>query len=144
MNRINDAVAEFKKGFSCAQAIFSVYSEDQLIDREISLKIATGFGGGMGRLGNVCGAVTGALMALGLKFGQSKIEEADAKDTTYQLVNKFITKFITRNNSIVCKELLGYSLNIPEEMQIIREQNLIATRCVKFVQDAAEILEELM
>lgn len=144
MNHIENAVSTFVSGFSCSQAILSSFGVDLGIDREIALKIASSFGGGMARLGRTCGAVTGAFMVLGLKYGRIEAKDTAAKERNYQVVNDFVKKFTDRNDSIICAELLGYNLRNPEERKIVKEKNLLSTHCVKFVRDAAEILEEML
>lgn len=144
MTRIKRAVACFNQGFSCSQAIFSTYGEALGLDREMALKIAGGFGGGMGRMGGICGAITGAFMVIGLKYGMVNVEDKAAKEKTYALVREFASQFQSRNGSIVCKELLGYDISTPEGLKAINENNLFKTLCPKFVQDSAEIIETLL
>ena len=144
MSKVKSAVSCFKEGFSCSQALLSTYGTDFGLDRETALKVAGAFGGGMGRMGEVCGAVTGAFMVIGLKHGMVKAEDNEAKGKTYELVREFVSKFKSRNGSIICRELLGYDLSIPEEMEQVKEKGLVNTLCPKFVRDAAEIIEEEM
>ncbi len=138
------AVSSFKEGFNCAQAILSTYGEQLGLNREISLKVSGAFGGGMGRMGEVCGAVTGAFMVIGLKYGKTKAEDEEAKEKCYSLVREFVCKFKERNGSILCRELLGYDINTPEGLELIKRENLFSTRCPKFVQDSAEIIEQIL
>ena len=145
MNRTKSAVACFKKGFSCSQAILSTFAEGTKLDNETALKVAAGFGGGMARMGLTCGAVTGAYMVLGLKYGATSAEDQQAKQKTYQLVKDFTEKFKARNGSCVCKELLGgIDLSTPEGMEQAKRADVLNTLCPKFVQDAAEMLEEMV
>jgi C_GCAxxG_C_C family probable redox protein len=144
MNKVERAVSCFNDGFSCSQAVLSTYGAQFGLDRDRALKVAGAFGGGMGHMGETCGAVTGALMVIGLKYGQTRVEDKEPKKKTYRLVKEFVEKFSVRNGSINCTELLGCDLSTPDGMQRANEQNLFTTRCPKFVQDAAEILEELL
>lgn len=144
MTRTERAVLCFKEGFSCSQAIFSTYGEIFGLDREMALRIAGGFGGGMGRMGGTCGAVTGAFMVIGLKYGMTNEADKEAKEKTYALVKEFAEQFQARNGSIICNELLGYDISTPEGLKAIHENNLFKTLCPKLVQDSAEILEELL
>ena len=145
MSRMEKAVACFKKGFSCSQAILSTFTEGTELDRETALKVAAGFGGGMARMGLTCGAVTGAYMALGIKHGATSAEDQQAKQKTYQFVRDFTAKFKSRNGSCVCKELLGgIDLSTPEGQEQAKRADVLNTLCPKFVQDAAEILEEMV
>jgi len=144
MNRVERAVSCFKEGFSCSQAILSTYGEQFGLNREMALKVSGAFGGGMGRMGETCGAVTGAFMVIGLKYGKTKVEDEQTKERAYNLVKEFVDKFRSRNGSIVCRELLGCDISTPDGMKIIREKKLITTLCPKFVQDAAEIIEQIL
>ncbi len=144
MSRVEEAVACFKEGFICSQAVLSAYSVQLGLDRDTALKIADGFGGGMGRLGEICGAVTGAFMVIGLKHGRIAVEDAQAHEKTYSLVNKFVRRFKSRNRSVVCRELLSCDISSPEGLQSARQQNLFTTICPGYVRDAAEILEEIL
>ncbi len=144
MSKIEQAVSCFKGDFSCSQAMLSTYGEQFGLDRELALRVAGAFGGGMARMGGVCGAVTGAFMVIGLKYGRVKPEDEDAKETTYGHVRDFVDRFRSRNGSIICKELLGHDIGTPEGMKAAREQDLFGTVCADFVRDAAEILERIL
>ena len=134
------AVSMFKEGFSCSQAILLTYGQELGIDKATALKISAPFGGGMARMGETCGAVTGAFMVLGLKYAKDK----ESKEKLYGLVNKFVEKFKSRNSSILCRELLGYNIGTSEGMKMVKEKGLIDTLCPKLVKDAAEILKEIL
>ena len=114
------------------------------MDRELALKVAGAFGGGMARMGETCGAVTGALMVIGLKHGMTKSEDGEARDKTYDLVREFVARFKDRHGSIVCRELLGCDINKPEERQAAQEQGILDTLCSTFVRDAAKIIEHIL
>ncbi|MCK5380619.1 MAG: C_GCAxxG_C_C family protein [Candidatus Latescibacteria bacterium] len=144
MNKVDCAVSCFKEGFSCSQAVFSTYGPQLGLDRERALKIAGTFGGGMGRMGETCGAVTGAFMVLGLKYGNARVEDNPSKEKAYSLVREFADRFQSRNGTIVCRELLGCDTSTPEGRELAREKNLFATICPKLVQDAAEIIEQIL
>jgi C_GCAxxG_C_C family probable redox protein len=140
----NLACARFEEGFSCSQAVFSAYAEHLGLDRETALKISGGFGGGMGRMAQTCGAVTGAFMAIGLKYGAVETDDQEAKDKTYALIREFADRFKSRHGSITCQELLGCDISKPENMEMAREQGLFKATCPGLVRDAAEILEEIL
>lgn len=144
MNRVESAVSCFKEGFSCSQAVFSAYSQLFGLNREISLKLAQAFGGGMAQMGETCGAVTGAFLLIGLKHGRTRAEDEKAKEKTYELVRRFVAAFKRLHGSIRCKELLGYDISTPEGMKKAKENKLFETICPKFVQTAAEIIEEIL
>lgn len=138
------AVNNFKNGLNCSQAVLSVYAEELGLSREIAWKIAGGFGGGMGRMAQTCGAVTGAFMVLGLKYGDADIPDTKIKERMYGLVREFTHQFENRNGSIVCKELLGCDISKPEGAAAAKENGLFASVCPKLVGDAVEILEEMI
>jgi C_GCAxxG_C_C family probable redox protein len=144
MNRIENAESCFKQGFSCSQAILSTFGEQFGLDREVALKLAAGFGGGMGRMAGTCGAVTGGFMVLGLKYGATSAEDRQAKELTYEKVREFAARFSERYGSSECRELLGYDINSPVEYQIVKDKELISTLCPNYVRDAAEILQEML
>jgi len=144
MNKAEKAVALFREGFSCSQAVFSAFSEDFGLDRNTSLKISQPFGGGMAHLGEACGAVTGAFMLIGLKYGRTKADDLAARDRTYAKMRQFTDRFKALHCSIQCRCLLGLDLGTEEGMRLAREKNLFQTICVKYVQDAATIVEEFL
>jgi len=114
------------------------------LDRELALRIAGAFGGGMARMGEQCGAVTGALMVIGLKYGKTKTGDEGARDKTYKLAQELMTRFKERHGSIICRELLGYDLSNPEERAAVSEKGLFTTLCPQLVRDAVEIVEQLL
>ena len=144
MNKPDEALSCFKETFGCSQAVFSTYATEMGLDRETALRVAGAFGGGMARMGETCGAVTGAFMLIGLKYGQTKADDGAAKKKTYQLVHEFVEKFKERNQSIVCRELLGVHPGTPEGLHAFKEKDLKNTICAKLVRDAAEIVEEIL
>lgn len=146
MKSSEQAVTSFNEGLLCSQAVFSTFAAQLGLDREIATKIATTFGGGMARMGETCGAVSGALMAIGLKHGNITDwrTEDKQKEKAYQLALEFVEKFKSRNKSVRCKELLGCDLSTPEGRKAASEGNLFTAVCPKFVRDAAEILEEVL
>ena len=139
-NRVDRAVEchAMENGFNCSQSIFMTYSEDFGIDREAALKLSCGLGGGMGRTGHVCGAVTGAVLILGLKYGRYKLEDKESKERTYSLVQEFEKQFIERNGTVVCDELLKINMRTADKDFI---KALTKKECHRYIRDAAEILE---
>ena len=142
--RVEQAVEKFKKGFNCSQAVFGSYSDQFGLDCQQAFKVATGFGGGMGRMGQTCGAVTGAFMVLGLKYGNATAEDKESKANTYDKVVEYTKRFKARNGSVVCKELLGCDISRPEGMEKAQKDGLFVSVCPKMVRDATEILEEML
>ena len=138
-----EAVERFKKGFNCSQAVIGTFSEQFGLDCDKASKVATGFGGGM-RMGGTCGAVTGAFMVLGLKYGNSIAKNREAKAKTYKKIEEYTSRFKSRNNSVACRELLGCNISTPEGMKEAQDKDLFSSTCPRMVQDAAEILEEML
>jgi C_GCAxxG_C_C family probable redox protein len=144
MEKTEDALKTFREGFNCAQSVLTAFSEDFNIPAELSYRISCGFGAGMGRLQETCGAVTGALMVIGLVNGSFKKGQEDKKEKTYSLVRKFARNFIERNKTISCRELLNCDLSTDEGDKIFRKLNLREKICSKAVRDAVEILEDIL
>lgn len=144
MERVDSAVSCFRKGYTCSQAIVSVYGALFGLDRATALKIASGFGGGMGRMATTCGAVTGAFMVVGLSHGATDPEDKESKETTHKLVRDFTGRFLALNGSIICKDLMGCDISQPEGLETVREKGLFLTLCSKFVKDSAEIIEDMI
>jgi len=145
MTRTEDAVLYFADGFACTPAVFTAFGKEMGLTEEQCLKIGCAFGGGMARNQYTCGAVTGALMVLGLCLGRGAEDTIEKKDITYEKSNEFFKEFINRHGSIVCKDLLqGLNMNDPEDKKKIEELKLFQMVCVKYVQDAVEIVEQLI
>jgi C_GCAxxG_C_C family probable redox protein len=144
MNKIECAVSCFKEGFSCSQALLSTYGPQFDLNREMALKVSGAFGGGIGHMGETCGAVTGVIMVIGLKYGKTRAEDEQIEEKAYSLIQEFVDKFNSRNGSIICRELLGYDISTLEGMKLAKEKNLFITICPKLVQDAAEIIEQIL
>jgi C_GCAxxG_C_C family probable redox protein len=144
LSKAKEAKKQFEKGFSCAPAVFSTYSERFGLEKELALKIACGFGGGIGRMGRTCGAVTGAVMVIGLKHGQANAADEESRQETHKLVRKFIDKFAALYGSVECRELIGYDLSNSRELKSARESGTFESKCPGFVYDAAGILEDIL
>lgn len=143
MNNVEKALGIQKEGFSCSQAVFGAFCEQFGVDKNQALKISSAFGGGM-HLNQTCGAVTGALMVIGLKYGRTRADDSAAKMKTIEMANQFAQKFKQRHASINCTELLGCDISTAKGMQEAKDKNLIKQLCPEYVQSAAEILEEIL
>ncbi|OLS22285.1 MAG: hypothetical protein HeimC3_31620 [Candidatus Heimdallarchaeota archaeon LC_3] len=132
-----------EKSGNCAQAVFGTYVE-QLglgkVDYDTCLKITSAFGGGIARTGNVCGALTGAIMVIGLKYGGIKRED---QEKTNEVVGKLLNEFKLLNGSIICRELINHDLITDEDVKLAF-QNESFNNCPKFVEDASMMLEKLL
>ena len=142
--QVRNAVAQFKSGFSCSQAVLAAFSDSLGLEEATALKISQPFGGGMAQMGLTCGAVTGAYMVMGLKYGRFKVDDDEARDKTYTCVKEFNQRFIARHGSLICSELLGCDFSTPEGRDKAVSQGLHDELCPRLVQSAAEILEEIL
>lgn len=136
------AKALFESGYNCAQATLVAFSDITGLSEETSAMLASGFGGGMGRMREVCGAVSGMFMAADMIFGYSDPKAFEEKKQTYALIQSLAEEFRKENGSIICRELLG--LDRPEGMHIPEkrtEEYYKKRPCGELVKTAAEILE---
>ena len=137
------AMELFRQGYNCSQAVFGAFSGDLNIDMDTALRISSSFGGGMGRLREVCGAVTGMFMAAGMMYGYSDPADREAKKAHYKRIQELAAEFKAQNNSIICRELLGLEqgpdCHVPEK----RTPEYYKKRpCAELVGCAAGILAE--
>lgn len=144
MSKADDAHRSFLKRFTCSASVFSAFAEDLGLSPEVARKIACGFGAGISKTGNTCGAVSGAIMVIGLAYGKAGEGDEAATEKTRGLVRQFIAEFTRRNGSVNCTELLGYNLSIPDEYEAARECGIFIDKCPLLVRDAADILESLL
>lgn len=144
MTRQDKALSLFHKGFSCSQAVAAAFAEDFGMDGEVALRVAQPFGGGIARRADWCGAVTGALLVIGLKHGRVRVEDTASRDRTYALVQDFLRRFQDRHAHLRCRDLLECDISTPEGQKKAEELRLHQTRCEEFVRDAARILEEVL
>ncbi len=137
-----EAVAHFVEGYNCAQSVLLTMFEHWKGKSDLVPKIATCFGGGIGRCGSVCGAVTGGVMALGVKFGTNE-PSSEGRKKAYELAQRFYRQFERENGSVLCRELIGYNLSNPEEYEKARESKAFEGKCRAFIGNAVKILQEL-
>jgi C_GCAxxG_C_C family probable redox protein len=128
---------------NCAQSVLTTFSEEFGLSKDLAMKIARGFGGGMGQSKGTCGAVTGAYMVLGLGKKPSGDYMKDRAEMTAAMA-EFNRRFKELHGSLNCTELCGYDLSVPEQGAEARKKNVFATVCPPLVRDAAKILEELL
>lgn len=143
MNKTEKALSLFSNNFNCSQAVFTAFASDFGIDEKTALMLGTSFGGGA-RNGEICGAVSGALLVLGLKYGHYDAEDNEQKSRAYEIAVDYTKRFKEKNGSIVCRDLLGYDLTVPEDKVFIKEKNLFKTVCPEMVKSAVLILEEIL
>lgn len=133
----------FSKGYNCSQSVFAAFCDETGLDIDTALKISSSFGGGMGRLREVCGAVSGMFMVVGMKYGYTDPFDKKAKTEHYKLVQDLAKQFEKENGSIVCRELLGLSVKADIPVPEDRTESYYKKRpCAELVENAARILDE--
>lgn len=140
---VEKAKTLFEQKYHCSQAVLAAFAEELGLTEKQALKLGACFGGGMCK-GEVCGACTGALMALGLKYGQCEIDDFDSRAKTNEVTVKFLEAFREKNGSYICKELLGCDLATPEGKEYAIEHNLFTEFCPRMVVSAVKLAEQLL
>jgi C_GCAxxG_C_C family probable redox protein len=143
MSKNDVAKALHDEGFNCSQAVCAAYAADFGLTRADGLRISAAFGGGVGRTGQTCGAVSGALMVLGLKYGMTEADPK-AKERMYAITQEYIARFTALHGTVLCRELLKADLTTPEGRRSIKTRNAHATICTKLIADATEILDDML
>lgn len=139
------AVEKFVSGYNCAQSVLYAFGPDLGLDTEAALKLTTGLGGGFGGRGEVCGAVSGGVLALGLKFGRGAQQEKAIAQQAYRKTGELMAAFERVHGSCMCRTLLdGCDLRTPEGMQQFREEGLHQKVCVGCVRTVGEILTGML
>ena len=142
MNRRNDAINYFYEGYNCAQAVVLAFKDLLPIDEKILLEIASSFGGGISRLRETCGAVSGMAIVLGILYGYNDPKSHELKSKHYQLVQEVILQFETKNHSLVCRDLLNIKDKHSSPIPAIRTKDYYDNRpCPNLIGDAVEILD---
>ena len=145
MDHAETARTLFLQGYNCAQAVVCAFDDVTGLDRETSARLASSFGGGMGRLREVCGTVSGALLVLGLLLGYADPKDMQAKTDHYHLVQEYARRFKELNGSIICRELLKGVTTKPGSEPEERTPEYYASRpCLRIVGEAAQIADELL
>lgn len=139
------AVAKFLEGYNCAQSVFYSFCHELKTDRDTALKIACGFGAGMGRKEEVCGAVTGGIIVIGLKFGRGDKDGSTATELTYSKTRELMECFSARHGTFTCRKLLnGCELTTEEGQKQFKENEFMKNICVPCVRSVVQILETIM
>ena len=137
------AVTLFEQGFTCSQAVLAGFAGRYGLDRDAALRVSCAFGSGMARCASTCGAVTGALMAIGLAYGRTRIADEAARENTYGAARTFLERFRHEHGSDQCRELLGVDVGTREGSEAAAKEGLFRTRCPAFVRSAAKIVSSL-
>jgi C_GCAxxG_C_C family probable redox protein len=143
MGKAEEAIAIFKGGCNCSQSVLSVFAGEFGLDKMTVLKIASGFGGGIGHMGQTCGAVSGAVMVIGLKNNMAPEKTFDFNSNNYAVIGRLVEEFKKRNGTVVCRDLIGFDFSDAEAYRKARKEGLFFTVCPKLISDAVQILEEI-
>jgi len=139
------AVEMMAAGANCAQAVLCAFCDELGLEKGKAFKLATGFGAGMGRKQEVCGAVTGGIMALGLRHGMAEEGDKEAKEATYRLTRELMARFTSEFGSFLCRELLpGCDLSTQAGHDKYKEEGLSEKVCRPAVRGAIRIVKELL
>jgi len=145
MTHAEKAAELFIEGYNCAQAVFGAFCDVTGFDEKTAMKISSSFGGGMGRLREVCGACTGAFMVAGILFGYDDPKDDVIKKEHYALIQDIAKRFKEKNNTIICRELLDGIANDTLPTPSPRTEEYYKARpCLRFVMDAADIVDEII
>jgi len=141
--RQEKAINVFRSDFNCSQSVLSVFSEDLKIDNNLALSISCGFGGGMGRLQETCGAVTGAFMAISLFASSKYSDNKDRKAKSYEMIQNFNKKFVEIHKTANCKALLNCDLSTKEGQEYAKSHKVYENICENCILSSVQILDEL-
>jgi len=144
MNKIEKATSTFSQGFNCAQAVLATFAPEFGLDPVMAYRVAASFGGGMGHMGETCGAVTGAFMVIGLKYGMTVADGSQSHRDAFHNVREFSRKFRELHGSIMCREILGVDISDREAFREAIKNGIPQKICPKCVQNAVEIVEGLV
>lgn len=145
MTKSDTAEHMFLKGYNCAQSVLYAFAQDMDLPGETALKISCGLGAGMARQGEICGAVSGAILVLGLKYGKGCDDEKELTETTYAKTKALMEMFCAKRGSCNCKKLLhGCDLSSPQGQATFKENDYYNKVCLPCVRDAVEILEQIL
>ncbi|MBR5302259.1 MAG: C_GCAxxG_C_C family protein [Clostridia bacterium] len=143
MNHAEKARDLFLSGCSCSQAVFCAFADDFGMDENTVLRLASSFGGGMGGMRETCGAVSGMLMAAGMKWGYSEVGDLHIKTAHYARVRSLIEGFKAEHGTIVCRELLAHLGEQKKDPSARTAEYYKVRPCVLFVETAARLLDEM-
>ena len=133
----------FENGYNCAQSVFLSYAQDFGIDKEMALKLSSSFGGGMGRLREVCGAVTAMFAIAGLQKGYTSNDDDEVKAKHYELIQKLAEEFKKEHNTIICRELLELNEQVSSPIPSKRTEEYYQERpCARFIETACKLISK--
>ncbi len=140
----DSAVAMFLQGYNCCQSVLACCGQERGMPRDMAIRTGQAFAAGIGKTGNLCGALTGALMVVGL--GREALDAGDAASKAHanEMAQALMDEFARRNGSLLCRDLIGCDLRTAEGQRQFKEKDALHKVCAKVVRDAAEIVEQLL
>jgi C_GCAxxG_C_C family probable redox protein len=135
---VQKAVDYFEQGYSCSQSIALAFLGD-IINTETILRFLSAFGGGMGRTGQTCGAISGGMAVLGFYLGQTSPQETEKKEALYSVCQNWMAEFQKAFDQTTCNGLLGFDIGNPSQRLIAKEQGVFSERCPSIVRKSAEV-----
>ena len=139
---VGRAVRHFDEGYNCAQSVLLVMSEYWNIKSDLIPRIATGFGGGIGRCGSVCGALAGGILSIGIKYGTDE-PSPEKRQKCYELALRLYRLFEQQHGSVLCRELIGYDLSDSEGLESAQKAKVFEEKCSGFIRTVVNILVDL-
>jgi C_GCAxxG_C_C family probable redox protein len=144
MKRSEKALQLYSNGFNCAQSVIASFADILNVTEETAVRMAAGFGGGMGRMQETCGAATGAYMVIGFLRGKYKEVDNESNERTNKLIQEFSRRFTEAHGSVNCKALIKFDINSEKGIEEAREADVFNKKCTYFVKTSVELLEEIL
>lgn len=138
-----EIVEKFQGSIHCSQIVLGQWAEELGYDKEEAMRMAAPFGGGLFN-GDTCGAVAGAMIAIGMRYGHCTPGDVDGNAAMMAKVKEFLDKFNEKHGSHICRQLIGYDIGVPGEFEKAVETGVVFDRCPNYVNTALEILDEIM
>ncbi|MGQ9619305.1 MAG: C-GCAxxG-C-C family protein [Candidatus Aminicenantia bacterium] len=142
--KIERALERFQKGYNCAETLLIAGAEILGIKKDLIPNIATCFGGGIGRRESICGAISGAIMAIGLKYGRKYADDKESKERAYNLAINFCEKFEKKFGSLICYELIRLNLKNPADRKKFQDLKIMEEKCFRFIATSCRILMDIL
>lgn len=143
MTNTEKALKLFNENYNCSQSVFAAYCERFGINEKDACKISSGFGGGIGRTQNICGAITGAIMIIGSRYFNED-DVAGSKVIVYDKIKELLSKFKSIHNAINCLELTGIDMSKEGGQELFKTMKIHETKCNGFISDTCRILDEIL
>jgi len=144
-SRSEIAIKKFSEGYNCSQSVLYAFCDYLSLDRDLALRMSCGFGAGMGRKQEVCGAITGGILVISTKFGRGDLDVRKSTELTYKKTRKLLDRFAEKHDTYLCRKLInGCELQTDDGQKQFKDKNLLNKVCKPCVESVIEILENLM